>query len=75
MAVIPDCPSVDCVETRTTEKYAPDCSQLDHPMLIAELKRKDPGFVAVQGVQMIGDGNRRARDGWLFSRVTYVRQD
>jgi hypothetical protein len=55
--------------------YAPDCGQLDDPMLIAELKRRDPGFVAVQGVQMIRDGNRRARDGWLFSRVTYVRQD
>ncbi len=56
--------------------YAPDCSQFDHPMLIAELKRKDPEFLAVQTIQMIGDGNRRVSDGWLFSRITYaVRQD
>ena len=68
-------PSVDCVKKRTLEMYAPDCGQLEEPGLTAELKRRDPGFVAVSGVQMIGDGQRRARDGWLFSRVTYVRQD
>ena len=56
--------------------YAPDCSQFDHPMLIEELKRKDPEFLAVQTIQMIGDGNRRVSDGWLFSRIIYaVRQD
>ncbi|BCO57161.1 hypothetical protein MINTM005_24050 [Mycobacterium intracellulare] len=67
-------PSVDRMET-TADMHAPDGAQFNDPRIVEELKRRDPGFVAVRGVQMIGDGNRRASDGWVFSRVTYVRRD
>jgi hypothetical protein len=59
------------MKRRTVDMRAPDCSQYDDPGLIAELKRRDPGFVRVVSIQMIGDGNRRPSDGWLFSRITY----
>jgi hypothetical protein len=60
------------VETRTVDMYVPDCSQPEHPTLVEQLKRRDPEFVSVSGIMMIGDGGRRASDGWIFSTVTYV---
>lgn len=63
------------VETKTLDLYAPSDGQISHPAFVAELKGKDPGFVAVRSIQMIGDGHRRVIDGWVYSKVTYVREE
>jgi hypothetical protein len=65
----------DCVEEeRTVDMYAP-LDKPAHPAFIAELKRHDPGFVLVKAMALTKQGDRRARDGWQFCRITYMRRD
>lgn len=69
------------MEEKTIDGYFPYDLPSQYPeykaykAFIEWLKGQDPGFRRLSKMTVIGDGNRRVHDGWVYCHITYDRQD